>query len=243
MVIQKNTIPSDESICIVLNECADKIDEMERTNNALMEKCNFQLNYMTSKDQMIQSLREETKSQSVTIGYLNNKKPECCSNHTYNDEYINKVIKRNKELELKLNYALVELDTSDKLLVKMAEGVKQSFDELKQLAQGIHDNHFSNDNFELLDSYQGVISQISNMVSGMFVPEPKQPYKPKQFMVGQRVLICGTEIGKVVTAKEAGKSPAQYPNDDRYVWVWSGTKGYPCHYSTSNISPLPNGQL
>ena len=88
-----SSIPSDKSICIVLRECADKIDEMERTNIALME--------------------------------------EWCSNHTYNDEYINKVIKRNKELELKLNNALVERDKHFETLGKMADVVNTSVMERK----------------------------------------------------------------------------------------------------------------
>lgn len=59
-----------------------------------------------------------------------------------------------------------------------------------------------------------------------------------QYLVGQRVILNGTEIGEIKPTPKNGKQP-----DDSEIWVYSPSKGYESCYAKHNIKPLPNGQL
>lgn len=57
-----------------------------------------------------------------------------------------------------------------------------------------------------------------------------------RYMVGQRVLIYGREIGTVLAPPDG--QPTHFG-----IWVYSPSRGYACDFALHNISPLPNGQL
>lgn len=61
--------------------------------------------------------------------------------------------------------------------------------------------------------------------------------KPAKFLIGQRVIIHGNEIG-IVVDPESGLATS-----DNEVWVRSPTKGFASCYAVNNVRPLPNGQL
>lgn len=54
------------------------------------------------------------------------------------------------------------------------------------------------------------------------------------YLIGQRVLLYGREIGTVVPP-ENGFSAG--------VWVMSLSKGFSSCYAPHNVKPLPNGEL
>ena len=56
-----------------------------------------------------------------------------------------------------------------------------------------------------------------------------------QYLIGQRVILHGSEIGTVVKS-ETGK-----PHFG--VWVFSPSRGYASDYALTSVAPLPNGQL
>lgn len=55
------------------------------------------------------------------------------------------------------------------------------------------------------------------------------------YMIGQRVILNGNEIGTIVTS-ETGRTHFG-------VWVFSPSKGYASDYAPTSVKPLPNGQL
>jgi hypothetical protein len=63
-----------------------------------------------------------------------------------------------------------------------------------------------------------------------------------QYLIGQRVILNGTEIG-TVRHPHTHQIAQWAPNTDAALWVFSPEKGYASHYSAHNIKPLPNGQL
>lgn len=56
-----------------------------------------------------------------------------------------------------------------------------------------------------------------------------------KYLIGQRVLLNGTEIGTVV-ASETGRTHFG-------VWVFSPKNGYASDYALTSVAPLPGGQL
>lgn len=58
-----------------------------------------------------------------------------------------------------------------------------------------------------------------------------------KFLIGQRVLLNGTEIGTVVKPESDGFDL------QKYVWVFSPSRNYASAYDRCNVKPLPNGQL
>lgn len=57
----------------------------------------------------------------------------------------------------------------------------------------------------------------------------------KKFLIGQRVIIAGNEIGTVEKSPLIGRLGR--------VWVFSPSRGHSCEFDIDNIQPLPNGQL
>lgn len=55
-----------------------------------------------------------------------------------------------------------------------------------------------------------------------------------KYLIGQRVLLNGSEIGTVVKS-ETGHT--------RGVWVYSPSHGYASDYALHNVKPLPNEEL
>jgi hypothetical protein len=55
-----------------------------------------------------------------------------------------------------------------------------------------------------------------------------------EYLIGQRVILNGCEIGTVVPAERG---------DIKGVWVFSPSKGYASCYAEHNVKPLPGGQL
>ena len=55
----------------------------------------------------------------------------------------------------------------------------------------------------------------------------------KAFMIGQRVVLNGEEIGTVMRPESQAKG----------IWVFSPSKGYASAYAEHNVKPLPDGQL
>ncbi len=58
------------------------------------------------------------------------------------------------------------------------------------------------------------------------------------YLIGQRVILNGDEIGTVVKPERA-----DLPNTDKSIWVHAPSKGYASRYAIHNVKPLPNGQL
>lgn len=56
------------------------------------------------------------------------------------------------------------------------------------------------------------------------------------YMIGQRVILNGSEIGTVV-------APEHNHAGENDVWVFSPKKGFASYYASHNVKPLPNGQL
>lgn len=59
-----------------------------------------------------------------------------------------------------------------------------------------------------------------------------------KYMIGQRVILNGNEIG-VVTRPERD----DLQNTCSNVWVFSPSKGYSSYYAAHNVKPLPGGQF
>ena len=57
------------------------------------------------------------------------------------------------------------------------------------------------------------------------------------FLIGQRVVLNGKEIGTVVMPEHNGSK------NSTDVWVFSPSKNYASCYANHNVRPLPNGQL
>ncbi len=57
------------------------------------------------------------------------------------------------------------------------------------------------------------------------------------FLIGQRVILNNTEIGKVVAPEN---NNSKNPTD---VWVFSPSRNYASCYANTSVRPLPGGQL
>jgi hypothetical protein len=60
-----------------------------------------------------------------------------------------------------------------------------------------------------------------------------------RYLLGQRVIVNGVEIGTVVRKPEIAREPMAWPEA---VWV-QRIDGWASAYSPDNVKPLPNGQL
>ena len=58
-----------------------------------------------------------------------------------------------------------------------------------------------------------------------------------KFLIGQRVILNGTEIGVVAKPDDSNFDPT------RLVWVMPSSVGWASVYDLQNVRPLPNGQL
>ncbi len=56
-------------------------------------------------------------------------------------------------------------------------------------------------------------------------------------MLGQRVILKGSEIGIVVKPENA------LPVPSGYVWVYSPSREYSACFAYTSVQPLPNGAL
>jgi len=57
----------------------------------------------------------------------------------------------------------------------------------------------------------------------------------ESYLLGQRVILNGKEIGTVVKPETGGTHFG--------LWVYSPSKGYASDYALTSVKPLPGGQL
>jgi hypothetical protein len=88
------------------------------------------------------------------------------------------------------------------------------------------------------DSFHEKISltEAKKVFVQMMEVEPEE--KPKEFLIGQRVILQDREIGTIVEAENKNA-----PNNKNNLWVFSKIKNYASRYAIHNIKALPDGQL
>jgi len=113
------------------------------------------------------------------------------------------------------------------------------FDTFTQVLQFAYNRLVDVHNENPNEEYMQLMARCINLAKDVPRQSIGVDFPRNTWLIGQRVILNGTEIGTVAPPP----TKRHQPNSELTVWVYSPSNDSTCRYSTNDIRKLPGGQL